>query len=290
MAADAFVPAPEDPCPCRSGATYAACCAPDAERIEEAMNLCEEGSCEDALALLAGDGVELMGRRATVLRLLGRVEESEALVAAALERNPDYPRGLYLRAAAAAERGDPAAAARDLERCERLLPAADRERRAEALTNLGVARFNAGDRDGARDAWRRALALEPDDELARLNLLALARDGTGARDRVAAEFAVEETGDSLVLSNERRVAALFERAVAAQKSGRPDEAADLYEEILELDPVAADALLNLGLASLEIGDRRGARAAFERFLELEPRSREAARVKKLLATLLRRRN
>lgn len=285
MPTEAYVPEPADPCPCRSGATYAACCAPDAERVEEAMNLCEEGSFEDALTLLAGGSVELMGRRATVLRLLGRALESDALVAAALARNPDYPRGLYLRASSAAERGDHAAAARDLERCERLLPPADSARRAEALTNLGVALFNAGDRDGAREAWRRALALEPDDELARLNLLALARDGAGGRDRVAAEFAVEETGDSLVLSNERRVAALFEKAVEAQKGGRHEEAVGLYEEILELDPVAADALLNLGLASLEIGDRRGARAALERFVALEPRSREARRIAKLLARL-----
>lgn len=287
MAAE-FAPAPEDPCPCRSGSPYALCCAPDEARIEEAMGLAEDGDCEDALLLLAGESVELMGRRATVLRLLGRIDESEALVAAALARNPDYPRGLYLRASAAAERGDHASAARDLERCARLLPPLDLAHRAEAMTNLGVALFNLGDRDGARDAWRRALALEPDDELARLNLLSLARDGAGGRDRVAAEFVIEETADSLALSNERRVAGIFARAVDAQKAGRPDEAVPLYEQVLELDPVSADALLNLGLASLEIGDRRGARAALERFLALEPRSGESARVKKLLSSLRRR--
>ncbi len=284
----AYVPPPAGPCPCRSGAVYGDCCARDAARIERAMRLCDEDRAEEALAILGGDAVEILGRRAIVLRMLGRVDESERLVAAALARNPDYPRGLYLRASSLLERGDFRGAARDFERCEKLLPHDDFGRRAEAYTNLGVALYNAGDVSGAREAWRGAITVEPDNEFARMNLLRLADDGAGGRDRVASEFAVEEPGDTLALENDRRAARLFAEAVELQRSGRVDEAIPLYEEVFDLDPTSADACLNLGYAHDEIGDLRTARDWFERFLSLEPRSAEAERVKKVLARMKKR--
>ncbi len=283
-----YEPAPHEPCPCRSGGAYRRCCARIAPLVERAMRLCGAGKYAEALGVLEeseSDSVELLGRRATVLRLLGQNERFDELIGEALSRNPEYPRGLYLRAVSSMERNDWGAAALDLRKCESLLPPADHERRAEALTNLGVCLFNAGDIPGARDAWGTALRCRPDDDLARLNLLMLLGDHSGIRDAVTAEFAVEEPGDRAVIEAEREIRAIFSRAVAAQKAGRPADAIALYEELLERDPGSADSAMNLGICCLDIGDRRGALSAFRRFLALEPSSRDAVRIRKLLQSL-----
>ncbi|HET8546660.1 MAG TPA: tetratricopeptide repeat protein [Bryobacteraceae bacterium] len=59
-------------------------------------------------------------------------------------------------------------------------------------------------------------------------------------------------------------------------------AARRFEEATKWNPGLAEAYLRLGEAQLKLKDAKAARAAFEKFLELEPDGKNAANVRKRL--------
>ena len=63
---------------------------------------------------------------------------------------------------------------------------------------------------------------------------------------------------------------LFGQAVLYQHHGKPNEAAKLYKQVLELEPDHAEASNNLGCLLLAQGKRAAASAYFERALMLLP--------------------
>jgi cytochrome c-type biogenesis protein CcmH/NrfG len=64
--------------------------------------------------------------------------------------------------------------------------------------------------------------------------------------------------------------ALLYLAGALAASGRPAEAVPFFERALAVGPRSAMALNGLALTRLELGDRRGAAAAFRESLRLDP--------------------
>lgn len=58
-----------------------------------------------------------------------------------------------------------------------------------------------------------------------------------------------------------------------------------YEEALRWNPQLAEAWLRIGEAHEKMKDPKSARQAYQKFLEVEPDSKEAANVKKRLASL-----
>lgn len=105
--------------------------------------------------------------------------------------------------------------------------------------------------DEARDAYRRALELEPEHPDAHLNLgRLLHEDGDPA--------AAAEHYRSAVRARPSDATAHFNLGVALEDLGRPREAAASYRRAIGLDPAYADAHYNLaGLAERE-GDRKEA--------------------------------
>ncbi|MFZ5927920.1 MAG: tetratricopeptide repeat protein [Acidobacteriota bacterium] len=69
------------------------------------------------------------------------------------------------------------------------------------------------------------------------------------------------------------------------RRGRWKAAAGRFEEATKWNPQAAEAYLLLGQAREKLKDPDGARAAFEKFLELAPESKDAAEVRRRLAKL-----
>lgn len=65
------------------------------------------------------------------------------------------------------------------------------------------------------------------------------------------------------------------RGLEAQRAGRMEDAAALYEQAVELDPRFAAAWYNLGLAYEELGRHADAVGSFRRTLEIEPDMTEA---------------
>jgi tetratricopeptide (TPR) repeat protein len=67
------------------------------------------------------------------------------------------------------------------------------------------------------------------------------------------------------------------------KKGSYKAAARRFEEATRWNPSLADAFLRMGDAQLKLKNPKEARAAYSKFLELEPDSKSAAAVKKKLA-------
>ncbi|HEU4383418.1 MAG TPA: tetratricopeptide repeat protein, partial [Anaeromyxobacteraceae bacterium] len=78
-------------------------------------------------------------------------------------------------------------------------------------------------------------------------------------------------------------AVLGEAARQRDEQGDLDEAVAHYRRALALDPRLAPAWRGLGLALFKKGDRKGARPAFSRYLELEPAAADRGHVKDYLA-------
>jgi len=64
--------------------------------------------------------------------------------------------------------------------------------------------------------------------------------------------------------------AWFNLALAHQKSGRWQQAADAYHEALKLRPGSCEALTNLGIVNEQLNDIAGARATYEKAMAASP--------------------
>src|SRR5262249_36694499 len=101
---DAFMPHAYAPCPCGTGQKFKWCCQPIHGAIEQAPKLDDEGQHEAAIRALEQvtrdhpSNPEAYGRLAQMHFANDRVEEAEKALQKALEINPDYPFGHFLRA------------------------------------------------------------------------------------------------------------------------------------------------------------------------------------------------
>lgn len=123
--------------------------------------------------------------------------------------------------------------------------------------------LEASDRVAARDAYERALGLDPIHADARVNLgNLLLEDGR-------LEAAVREYRRALDADPGHALAA-FDLGVALEELERPTEAAEAYRRALELDPGLADAHFNLAGVLERAGDRGGALRHLREYRELGP--------------------
>jgi len=118
---------------------------------------------EPALAVIDKTGldladplhVEALGARVRLLVELGRVDEARRSIETALDRTPDSPELLLLRAELASQTGDAPAAVADLERVRALAPTD-----LPALLELARLRAAAGETEVARRLYAEAIPLE----------------------------------------------------------------------------------------------------------------------------------
>jgi Flp pilus assembly protein TadD len=137
--------------------------------------------------------------------------------------------------------------------------------RAAVFAQATQAWLMSGDASRAFGAATMALTLSPDDpDLLTDRAVAL---GSLARYREA----VEDLDRALVLDPERTEALVF-RAAAWRHLERPDNAGRDIARALALDPANAEALLERGIIRQLRGDTAGARADWERAIELSPNS------------------
>ena len=126
-----------------------------------------------------------------------------------------------------------------------------------------------GDRDGAIAALTSLVALNENDDAARL-LLASLLEARGQADQALAML------DSAVFIYPFDPALHERRAALATRLGKPVEVIDARRAIVALDPVdKAEAYFQLALAELEVGDRPAAKRSVLRSLEIAPRFERA---------------
>ena len=169
-----------------------------------------------------------------------------------------------------AEDYDPEALAENLAALQALgyVEDAPEESSPEIHNNLGRAHLRGGQIEEAQAEFRKALALDPSNADALLNLGGLARlHGNTAE----AERYVEQA----LRVNPNSTGALAELAELKRERGELDESIRLYREALALDDSTPALYLGLGDSLQRIGQYAEAEAVFQRVLELDPDSFEA---------------
>ena len=146
-----------------------------------------------------------------------------------------------------------------------------------AILNLGTALGQMGDAAGQEREARRLLSFDDESADGWLNLGA-ARLAQGDLD--AARQALERSDR---LDPHRARVALYLSVVAARR-GERDEALRQAERAGALDPGDAEAWSHLGAMRAASGDRDGARRAWEKALEIDPRQAQARANLERLAT------
>lgn len=138
---------------------------------------------------------------------------------------------------------------------------------------LGNARLEQGDVEGAAEAWRAALELDPGYSRPWVNLatLAMRREDWERAEELLATALRANPENPVAWGNLGRV---------RRERGRQEQAARAYERAIELSPRAAVFWRGLTRARRDAGDAEGARAAAREAARLDP---EGAR--KLLETL-----
>jgi tetratricopeptide (TPR) repeat protein len=196
--------------------------------------------------------------RAELLLGLGRVEEAEAAIAAALAKAPEDPDALALRAVLAVVRNEKGQALADARRAVAADPANARARLA--LSYAAQASF---DIPLAREQLEAAVEGEPRNALAwaRLAEIRLAEGDTRGARR-AAERAVALDPAGARAWTVQGFAALARTDTSGAKAS--------FGEAIRLDPFAPLARLGLGLATVRGGDLAAGRESIELAVALDP--------------------
>jgi Flp pilus assembly protein TadD len=147
----------------------------------------------------------------------------------------------------------------------------------KALNNLGVCRLRTGDAQGAEAAYRRGLAVEPNDPALLMNLLRLFQQ-TGRR---------EEVGPLLDQLDRLRVANPFFYLFRGQEAltrGETDKALEYMAEALRRESEIPEIHIGLAQAYLAAGDLDRARHHLGRALKLDATNPEARRLLAMIGT------
>jgi predicted TPR repeat methyltransferase len=201
---------------------------------------------------------------AGVVRRDGRAAAAEEQLRAVLAGNPDHPEANNDLGTLLIEGECPHAAAEFLRAA-----VAARPDWPSAHNNLAIALTDSGDVQAALQAARRAVALVPDHAGYRVTLagaLAAAQDFPGALDEaVKATELAPGHGDSWTA-----------QGLAARRLGRDDLAAEAFRMALALDRAAAHPRYQLAEILRDFGQAEAAAQLYREVLALDPQDRHGA--------------
>ncbi len=205
---------------------------------------------------MSGPATKRILANATEHYLAGRRDQAEALCSDILRAQPDHVEALHLAALVALATGRTAQGSAllrrvlDIEFAETPAPTPD------AVATQDEA-------DGAVAAFRRGVALRPDDASLHVKLAAvLCKSGRYEQAEAACRRALARDPQAAV--------AHFNLAIALHRQGRLDEAAQAYRAVTALAPDAVDPVLNLGNVLMDQGRIDEAIAAYRQAVILKP--------------------
>lgn len=186
-----------------------------------------------------------------------RLDDARRIIARGLALMPQHAELHLARAYVELAAGDPASAA---QACREVL--LDHPANVVALNLLGEALHARGDA-GAEDAWRRALAVAPDNAEAWFHLGNL-HAGRGEQD--AAIDALQRAS----LHAPGTPSVLVNLGVQLDAAGRSDEAEQCYRRVLAVRPQQLEALANLAALLFRAGRHAEALPLYDRIVALDP--------------------
>ncbi len=229
--------------------------------LQEAGKLEESLTCLEQVVMLKPDYAEAQNNLGNTLKRLGRLDDARRHYEAALRLVPTYAEALSNLSNLLTDMGQHDQAVLSARQAIEINP-----RLADAYINAAAAEQSRGNDEETLRWIDKLLSFQPQHvgalvvrsvPLRRLDRLEEALDTA----RRAATFA-PDNGEALVALGE-----------ALQALGRTNDALAAYEKATKLPGLALEkALVNRGICLMEIGDREGARAAFEQVISSFPRS------------------
>jgi Tfp pilus assembly protein PilF/mono/diheme cytochrome c family protein len=189
----------------------------------------------------------------------------EALMRHRIARYPDDVSAHLNLGTLLLSRKQSAAAIAHLRAALRLAP-----EQAQALNNYGAALQSENRIEDALEQFRHALRIQPEYPNARYNLAnALLAQGKLAEAAESFRLVLAAVPGDRAASEQLR-AALIGMGGAAVTAGRLSTAADIYRELVGLEPGNADLRNNFGIILAQMGDLTGALSQFEAALKANP--------------------
>jgi len=272
---------PLDPyaaCPCGSGKKFKWCCQPIHEELAQAFAQDEQGQHETALKMIDQiavkhpDNPEVWGRKAQLLFQLERPEHAEEALQKALDLNPNYPYGHYLRGRFRQFEGELPGAVLLFRKAAELYDPAATPVLAEIFMAIADCELKLHHPIAARAALQLAIRYDPASQELRQGLEQIF--GEQSRFPSAARRDYKFLGPAANASPERRAA--WQRALGEGATGKLSDAARAFERLTEEDANDSAAWYNLALTRAWLGDHPRAVDALDRYVTLEADEQRAA--------------
>jgi tetratricopeptide (TPR) repeat protein len=218
----------------------------------------------------APDSVDLAEALAAAETRLGRPRDAELRMNAVIARHPQRPRAHAILAEALRARGNLAGALAAIDAGLIANPGS-----SALLVERGVLLAEGGDEITAAATWRAVLDRNAHDVHAFVNLAALA---TRHQDAVLAQSLVDGALAHARTAPAELLARALQLSLVSEPEGiaRSARIAELARAILDREPHDPWALVALGRARADLGDRAGALEAFRSAEELAPLTTAAA--------------
>jgi tetratricopeptide (TPR) repeat protein len=261
---------PYAPCPCGSGKKFKWCCQPIHVQITKAFQLDAEGQHEaamrmmDDLAVEHSGNPEVWGRKAQLLYQMDKPDEAETALQKALDLNPNYPFGHYLRGRFRHFEGEIPGALILFRKATDLYDPEARDVLAQIYAQIAECELTLNRPVAARAALETAVHFDPTNDSLRKSLGEVF--GENARLPVTARREHRFLGLSASAATPRRAA--WEKALSAAANGKLAPATAAFEQLVKEDQSDAAAWFNLGLTRAWQGDNRAAIEALDRYVGL----------------------
>jgi tetratricopeptide (TPR) repeat protein len=268
---------PYGPCPCGSGKKFKWCCQPIHVDIDKAYRQDEEGQHEAALRLMEQvvsqhpDNPEAWGRQAQLLYQNDQVEAAEKALDKALELNPKYPFGHFLRGIFRQYEGEIPGALVEFRKAAELYDPEARDILAQVYGAIGESEMRLNRPVAARAALAIARRYRPTDENLQKLFQALFGEDSGLPTTGRQEYAYLPLDSKATAYQDS-----WDRALSGAATGKLTDALTAFESLTKENPGLTAAWYNLGLTRAWLGDNPGAIEALNQYVTLEPDENRAA--------------
>ncbi len=205
---------------------------------------------------------EAWGRKAQLLYQNDRVEEAESAIQKALEINPNYPFGHFLRGVFRQNEGEYNGALLLLRRAAELYDPEARDFLGQIYVLIGESEMKMNRPVAARAALKIAIHYRPGVEELRKGFDSLFGDKSDLPAAARREYIFQSPSTSLDSEPRRH----WDDALARAATGRLSDAARAFAELTRIDSANAAAWFNLGLCRAWLGENADALEALDQYV------------------------